>query len=585
MQVAKGIGADGIQRPNNNWRTIDKLPDLIESHWQGYSGSVWYKIDWNYQCAEPNLAPMTFVISYINMAGQIYSNDDLLWQDQSLIEPLSRSWNMPRYWNLPASSLKQGENTLWIRVVGVTSQSSGLGEFSLGTSEQVMPKYQTYWTQQRVLMFFNLIFSLTLGIIAFLVWIFYRKDSTFGWFSLASLAWAMVMTNVIMLNAPFDLTTLQIARISIICFFVYSLFSCFYAWRLARRSFPRLEKLLFLFLFIASSFAILLPNSALYSFISILFYISILILLINFSTYPFIAYQSKLQEAYLLAAIFILFMIVSIHDTLSLIRFNNRFSWMPYTAPLSTLFIAIILAMRLANNIRRIEYFNKTLAESVTHAKNELTILLKTQHQLELENTKLQERIHLAHDLHDSLGSSLVRSMVIVDQSTNNLTNLQFLSILKLLRNDLRQIIDNGSSSSIEAPATPKIWSAATRYRFVQIFDELEIESTWNLPEKWQIQPTTFECLTLLRVIEETLTNIIKHSQAKRVRVSLYYSDMQSLVMEIEDDGIGFDVAAVTQSGMSVGLRSIKIRLEKIQASFDIQSQQGKTLIQVIKVF
>ena len=56
------------------------------------------------------------------MAGQVFINDDLLWQDQSLVEPLSRSWNMPRYWSLPSSILKQGENILWVRVVGLNSK-------------------------------------------------------------------------------------------------------------------------------------------------------------------------------------------------------------------------------------------------------------------------------------------------------------------------------------------------------------------------------------------------------------------------------------------------------------------------------
>ncbi|MCH4596842.1 hypothetical protein L7A47_31545, partial [Achromobacter xylosoxidans] len=31
---------------------------------------------------------------------------DLLWRDASQVEPLSRSWNMPRYWRLPESSVR-----------------------------------------------------------------------------------------------------------------------------------------------------------------------------------------------------------------------------------------------------------------------------------------------------------------------------------------------------------------------------------------------------------------------------------------------------------------------------------------------
>ncbi|WP_350311798.1 sensor histidine kinase [Acinetobacter thutiue] len=575
--MAKATGQDGIQRPETDWQNV-KLPDQWDKRKFYYTGSTWYKIVWDYQCPTTTKTPITIVISYINMAGQIFINDDLLWQDQSLVEPLSRSWNMPRYWNLPVSSLKQGENILWVRVVGVKSQNSGLGQIFLGNAAQMIPIFQTYWNQQRVLMFLNLITSLTLGVIAFLVWIFHRKDQLFGWFTLATLMWSMVMFNTIMLEAPFGLTTLQIARISIICFFAYSLFSCFYAWRLAQRKFPRLEKILLLMLFIAIGMAMLLPDTALYNFISGTFFLGLLVLLINFISYQWIAYRSKLLEAYLLAFVFLFFIIVSIHDVLFLIKEIGRFMLMPYTAPLTTLLIAIILALRLAKNMRRIEQFNKTLENSVIQAKSELAISLNTQHQLELDNAKLQERLQLAHDLHDGLGGSLVRSMVTVDQSQANLSNQQFLSMLKILRDDLRQVIDSGSSTGAKVPDTPILWGAPLRYRFTQLFDELDITTKWSFPESWQKQPTPLVCLTLLRVAEEALTNILKHSQATSVKCALFFSNGQ-LVLDIEDNGIGFDVEAVQNAGMSVGLRSMQTRLERLGGHLTVQSEAGRTCL------
>ena len=441
-----------------------------------------------------------------------------------------------------------------------------------------MPKFQVFWNQQRVLMFLNLISSLTLGLVAFLVWIFHRKDQLFGWFTLVTLMWSMVVFNTIMLEAPFGLTTLQIARISITCFFAYSLFSCFYAWRLAQRKFPRLEKALLYMLLIVISMAMILPDAALYNFISGTFFLSLLVLLINFISYQWIAYFSKLLEAYLLAAVFLFFIIVCIHDTFQIMQSNNSFLWMPYTAPLTSLLIAIILALRLAKNLRAIENFNQTLKQNILEAKNELTLSLNTQHQLELDNAKLQERLQLAHDLHDGLGGSLVRSMVTVDQSQINLSNQQFLSMLKILRDDLRQVIDSGSSTGAKVPDTPILWGAPLRYRFTQLFDELDITTKWSFPESWQKQPTPLVCLTLLRVAEEALTNILKHSQATSVKCALFFSKGQ-LVLDIEDNGIGFDVEAVQNAGMSVGLRSMQTRLERLGGHLTVQSEAGRTCL------
>ena len=60
---------------------------------------------------------------------------------------------------------------------------------------------------------------------------------------------------------------------------------------------------------------------------------------------------------------------MSIHDVLFLIKGVGHFMLMPYTAPLTTLFIAIILALRLAKNLRAIENFNQTLKQNILEAK------------------------------------------------------------------------------------------------------------------------------------------------------------------------------------------------------------------------
>lgn len=237
-------------------------------------------------------------------------------------------------------------------------------------------------------------------------------------------------------------------------------------------------------------------------------------------------------------------------------NFVYTYSW--FTAQLFVLMITVVFsALLIASNIKDI-----------------LNV-----HQLELENIKLQERLQLSHDLHDILGSSLVRSMGIISQSKQNLDNHQMLSMLKIFRDDLRQVIDSGSSIGTDVPKTPIFWGAPIRHRFSQIFDELDIHSEWKFAAKWLYLPLPLECLTLQRVAEEALTNIIKHSQASHVILRLYFNQEQRLIIEIEDNGIGFNVNAVKQSGISIGLKSMQQRLEKIHYTMRIESKQGKTIL------
>lgn len=254
----------------------------------------------------------------------------------------------------------------------------------------------------------------------------------------------------------------------------------------------------------------------------------------------------------------------------------------PYTGPIITFFMVIILGSRLARNVKKIETFNAQLEMKVQQVSNDLSSSLNEKHQLELKNVKLQERINLSHDLHDGLGASLVRSMILVDQSTHDISNKQFLSMLKLLRDDLRQIIDSGSSADNKIPVNPILWVAPVRHRFSQLMDELDIRSKWIFPQEWQAVPSALQCLTLIRVLEESLINIIKHSQARQVKIAMVYIRENQFILSIEDDGVGFDADSVVQQGLSIGMRSMKMRLERMGGEFKLSSEPGCTIIQAI---
>ena len=126
--------ADGA-RPVQGWEHVT-LPDRWGGRWPGYSGTVWYRIDWERADCAP--AALGLGIDGIGSAGEVFINEDLLWRDASLAEPLSRSWNVPRWWLLPASTLRAGTNTVWVRVVSVAALSSGLvGTLRLGDAADV----------------------------------------------------------------------------------------------------------------------------------------------------------------------------------------------------------------------------------------------------------------------------------------------------------------------------------------------------------------------------------------------------------------------------------------------------------------
>lgn len=93
---------------------------------------------------------------------------------------------------------------------------------------------------------------------------------------------------------------------------------------------------------------------------------------------------------------------------------------------------------------------------------------------------------------------------------------------------------------------------APIRHRFSQIFDEIGIHSEWRFAAEWLEQPTQLECLTLQRVAEEALSNIMKHSQATRVLVQLYFYPSRQLILEIEDTVLDLIVKYLTTTSVWV---------------------------------
>lgn len=571
------------QRPKTGWQAVT-LPDNWQKHWPNYQGAAWYKIQWSWQCQSDSTLkdPIAFSIDYVNSAGALFLNNDLLWSDKNLVEPLSKSWNVPRYWILPIAGLRPEQNEILIYVSGYAFQKAGLGKIEFNDIRTNIDRHNDKVWNHRTLFQINMILSATLAVICFIIWMFRRADSTFGWFALSLVLWVGFIANLLLTEtAPF-LSSVLLSKLNIICF-IFCIY-CFnlYLWRFIHRCFPKIEKIVLAFSILLSLLLLLAPIQYLYFSLNAIFLLYAGLFFCNYLYISYVAIQSRHGEY-----IFLMFCLTGIVFFTSLdilmLGLNKNYDVLPlspYSSPVITLFVVVILGTRLTRNIEKIEKFNLSLAHKVEQVSAELHHSLNEKHQLELNNARLQERMSLSHDLHDGLGASIVRSMILVDQSSKNIPNQQFLSMLKLLRDDLRQIIDTGSTSDNRVPDTPLLWIAPLRHRFSQIMDELEIHAHWHFPSEWKRIPNALQCLSLLRVIEESLINVVKHSRALDVRITLV-CEPQGLMLSIRDNGIGFNVQSVQHNGMSIGMHSMKIRMQRLGGTFEVFSQAGSTLIKV----
>jgi signal transduction histidine kinase len=80
----------------------------------------------------------------------------------------------------------------------------------------------------------------------------------------------------------------------------------------------------------------------------------------------------------------------------------------------------------------------------------------------------------------------------------------------------------------------------------------------------------------VLRVAQESLHNAMRHARAGTVRVSLDPAPRGGAVLEVADDGTGFDPVSTQRAGRSLGLRSMRERAASVRGSLTVTSTLGQ---------
>ena len=584
VQAARA--ADGA-RPATGWEAAT-LPDVWTRRWPGHDGSVWYRIDWERGCAGA-AGPLALGIDGISVAGEVYVNGQLLWRDASLAEPLSRSWNVPRWWMLPESALHPGVNTVWVRAVGPAALSPGLGAVRLGDARTVAEEQRHSQWRQRTVYFINAVVCALAGALFLLVWLLRRREAAgpaYGWFGLMALAWLAYLTTYLAETQWPWPDSIARARFGMVALVAYVLCACRFTFSFGGQHLPWVRRALWLLAALGAGAAVFAPAAAAGAWFGWVWQAAMAVFLANCVQFQWHAWRARpggrRPEHMLLALAWLVFLVVALFDSFSVLdRWQVARNWAALSGLLVIVLVVLLLGGQLVQHMGSVERFNRDLEEGVAKARAELAAALAREHAQALQTAKLHERMQLAHDLHDGLGASLVRGLALVEQAKAPLPNERVLSILKVLRDDLRQVIDHGSSAGATVPDTPVQWAAPLRHRFTRLLDEMGVASSWHIAPQWRERPSALQCLGLTRLVEEALSNVVKHSRARHLRVDCVQPQPDTLVVRVQDDGVGFDVPAVQRAGVSVGMRSMAARAERMGGTLTIESGPGGTVMSV----
>ena len=190
-----------------------------------------------------------------------------------------------------------------------------------------------------------------------------------------------------------------------------------------------------------------------------------------------------------------------------------------------------------------------------------------------------RERRRLSHDLHDEIGHDLILIKLYLEMIALDLKRVKPVDIEPRLSEAIalvghsidavrRLVLDLGPAVFDELGFLPAVKSYAAQFS-----SRTKINVTVQegyLPEH---VPLSHQ-IALYRLLQGALSNVLKHAQAKNVRISLGSMKDSVLIMVIEDDGVGFD-PAIRPGRRSFGLTAMRERVEVLGGRIHVESRRA----------
>jgi two-component system, NarL family, sensor histidine kinase UhpB len=219
-----------------------------------------------------------------------------------------------------------------------------------------------------------------------------------------------------------------------------------------------------------------------------------------------------------------------------------------------------------------------SIAKAINHMTEELDKARRenqalTQHSLEIVEI---ERKQLAKELHDELGQSLTAIKMMAVSANRQPNQIKYLteeiekicdSLINVVRSMMQQLhplvlTELGLKAALEDLLT----------RWAMMYPALKVSLNCDDAIDDSHANTTIQ---IFRIVQECLTNIVRHSQANRADISLKVSSApcERATIEVTDYGLGCSVAQIKKG---FGLLGIKERVQSLGGTLKIETQPGK---------
>lgn len=531
----------------------------------------WYRMHYAPSDGQWPTSVAIYMPRLVSLAAAVLVKTDAGWRPVFDNQAGAREQWIRPLWAVFPAALTDGRTDPIIEIVVAVPVLRG-SHFSvssawLGARDELAPRFQRRWMMQIGVPQATGLTLIVLGLFSAALWVRRREEPAYLLFALASVAWLLrnLHYHLDMPRTPLGLEWfwwLTHASLSWVL-----LLTILFALRFARQRHALFERALTGFVVISSLMTV--PLWAVLADTLVLQHIVNAVAGTLATAYIVrVALKERSRELGLIAVALMLGMALGVHDLVLL----AGWAWPEhiYLMPIATLVIVATflyaVQQRYIGALVEVEQLNLSLAGRLAEQSTQMKAQHDQLRESERQQSLLLERQRLMQDMHDGLGSSLLSAMVAVEQGSMDQDKV--VEVLRECVDDLRLVID-----SLEPVGHDLVSLLATmRYRLGKRLQTGGLMLEWDVhdlpPLAWLEPP---DALHVLRLLQEALSNVLKHACARRVRLTTRHKGSY-VEIRVEDDGDGFDIETAQ---LGRGLKSQQRRAKTLGGSVRVDSSPG----------
>ena len=555
-----------LPEPNTAWQS-HSLP----MRWSSSSGSrqgLWLRM--GFDLAELPTEGWGLLLQRLPTGGTVYLNGHMVAELPVDSETQRVRWRRPHLINLPPEFLRVGGNEALI-YTSYGNGVHGVGAIEVGSAAALQPRYGRGFFVSHTLRWISLLLTMLLAVGFAALWLRRKSESLSGLLSLIAAFWALSL-----LDSTFEVLSAGAYSLSRWGFYLgtaaFTALATITMWRQSGRMRGRAEvgvgvlAAMGPLLYLLSGDSFDLTVGPLWQGVMLgTLALGVLSL----------ARRALSENALLLrfiVAALVVALAAALHDFLvgiGVLPFAGP-ALLNVATPLLVIALGAALIDRFVRSLAEVEKTNSELESRIHEREQLLKRNFDRLRESERVKASAQERQRIMQDMHDGLGSQLLSSLMLVERGA--MTNEQVAQILRESIDDMRLAIDALAAEDSDLLSA----LGNMRFRMEPRLRAAGMELQWDartLPEEVDIDPNAV--LPVLRIAQEALTNAIKHSRARVVRVTLGMDregDSQWLSIRVTDNGRGL---AATSNVAGRGMQNMKSRASRIAAFLKVESVPG----------